>query len=94
MKKVLLSFLCFLICMGASAMLTLKIKIHDLELIFNVTQKELIDNSIYLYGTNRYNIEKIKVESDTITLFTNNKEVKYGYKNPQLSKMIEESVLY
>lgn len=94
MKKLFLSFLSALICIGASAMLTLKITVGDTALLFKVTQKELIDDSIYLYGTNKYNIKKIKVDNDTITLFTDNKIIKYGYNNPDLQNVLKESVLY
>lgn len=84
----------FVACVTASAMLTLKITVSDTTLLFKVTQKELVDDSIYLYGTNKYNIKKIKVDNDTITLFTDNKTIKYGYNNPDLQNVLKESVLY
>lgn len=84
----------FVVCITASAMLTLKITVSDTTLLFKVTQKELVDDSIYLYGTNKYNIKKIKVDNDTITLFTDNKTIKYGYNNPDLQNVLKESVLY
>lgn len=84
----------FVVCVTASAMLTLKITVSDTTLLFKVTQKELVDDSIYLYGTNKYNIKKIKVDNDTITLFTDNKTIKYGYNNPDLQNVLKESVLY
>lgn len=84
----------FIACVTASAMLTLKITVSDTTLLFKVTQKELVDDSIYLYGTNKYNIKKIKVDNDTITLFTDNKTIKYGYNNPDLQNVLKESVLY
>lgn len=84
----------FVACVTASAMLTLKITVGDTAVLFKVTQKELVDNSIYLYGTNKYNIKKIKVDNDTITLFTDNKTIKYGYNNPELQSVLKESVLY
>lgn len=84
----------FVICVTASAMLTLKITVGDTAVLFKVTQKELVDDSIYLYGTNKYNIKKIKLDRDTITLFTDNKTIKYGYNNPDLQNVLKESVLY
>lgn len=84
----------FVVCVTASAMLTLKITVSDTTLLFKVTQKELVDDSIYLYGTNKYNIKKIKVDNDTITLFTDNKTIKYGYNNPDLQNVLKESVIY
>ena len=84
----------FVVCITASAMLTLQITVSDTTLLFKVTQKELVDDSIYLYGTNKYNIKKIKVDNDTITLFTDNKTIKYGYNNPDLQNVLKESVLY
>lgn len=84
----------FVACVTASAMLTLKITVSDTTLLFKVTQKELVDDSIYLYGTNKYNIKKIKIDNDTITLFTDNKTIKYGYNNPDLQNVLKESVLY
>lgn len=84
----------FVVCVTASAMLTLKITVSDTTLLFKVTQKELVDDSIYLYGTNKYNIKKIKVDNDTITLFTDNKTIKYGYNNLDLQNVLKESVLY
>lgn len=84
----------FVACVTASAMLTLKITVGDTAVLFKVTQKELVDNSIYLYGTNKYNIKKIKIDNDTITLFTDNKTIKYGYNNPELQSVLKESVLY
>ena len=84
----------FVVCVTASAMLTLKITVSDTTLLFKVTQKELVDDSIYLYGTNKYNIKKIKLDRDTITLFTDNKIIKYGYNNPDLQNVLKESVLY
>lgn len=84
----------FVACVTASAMLTLKITVSDTILLFKVTQKELVDDSIYLYGTNKYNIKKIKIDNDTITLFTDNKTIKYGYNNPDLQNVLKESVLY
>lgn len=84
----------FVVCVTASAMLTLKITVSDTTLLFKVTQKELVDDSIYLYGTNKYNIKKIKIDNDTITLFTDNKTIKYGYNNPDLQNVLKESVLY
>lgn len=84
----------FVICVTASAMLTLRITVSDTTLLFKVTQKELVDDSIYLYGTNKYNIKKIKIDNDTITLFTDNKTIKYGYNNPDLQNVLKESVLY
>lgn len=84
----------FVACVTASAMLTLKITVDNATVFFKVTQKELVDDSIYLYGTNKYNIKKIKVDNDTITLFTDNKTIKYGYNNPDLQNVLKESVLY
>lgn len=84
----------FVVCITASAMLTLKITVDNATVFFKVTQKELVDDSIYLYGTNKYNIKKIKVDNDTITLFTDNKTIKYGYNNPDLQNVLKESVLY
>lgn len=84
----------FVICVTASAILTLKITVGDTAVLFKVTQKELVDDSIYLYGTNKYNIKKIKLDRDTITLFTDNKTIKYGYNNPDLQNVLKESVLY
>ena len=94
MKKLFLAFMSFVICVTASAMLTLKITVGDTAVLFKVTQKELVDDSIYLYGTNKYNIKKIKLDRDTITLFTDNKTIKYGYNNPDLQNVLKESVLY
>lgn len=83
-----------LFSIGVSAMVTLHITLNDLKVIFNVTAKEHVNDSIYLYGTNKYNIEKIKLSNDTITLFTNNKQISYPYNNPEVKEMIQESVLY
>lgn len=94
MKKLILFFLCFIICMGASAMFTLKITIDDLKILFNVTSKENVDDSIYLYGTSKYNIDKLKIDTDTITFYIDNKIIKYPYNNPDLQKVLKESVLY
>lgn len=94
MKKLFLAFVGFVACVTASAMLTLKITVDNATVFFKVTQKELIDDSIYLYGTNKYNIKKIKVDNDTITLFTDNKTIKYGYNNPDLQNVLKERVLY
>ena len=94
MKKLFLALMGFVACVTASAMLTLKITVSDTTLLFKVTQKELVDDSIYLYGTNKYNIKKIKIDNDTITLFTDNKTIKYGYNNPDLQNVLKESVLY
>ena len=94
MKKLFLAFMSFIACVTASAMLTLKITVDNATVFFKVTQKELVDDSIYLYGANKYNIKKIKVDNDTITLFTDNKTIKYGYNNPDLQNVLKESVLY
>jgi Zn/Cd-binding protein ZinT len=80
--------------MGASAMFTLKITIDDLKILFNVTSKENVDDSIYLYGTSKYNIDKLKIDTDTITFYIDNKIIKYPYNNPDLQKVLKESVLY
>ena len=94
MRKVFSILAGILFSIGVSAMVTLHITIDDLKVLFNVTSTEHVNDSIYLYGTNKYNIEKIKLSNDTITLFTNNKQISYPYNNPKIKEMIKESVLY